>query len=502
MTRKNLSKKNTSLDYLSYSVITEIEEKYPVYDLEFKDGSKIWNPLRIYLYFYILETELRSKDIFYKKIFNMFLEGLKPVKIPNKTYTFCAFTSGRNRRYKFNKYYDIMMDPIQELINKPMFICEWPGPDGKHRKYDKDIFSDHASKVHISIYDKAFWQIFFNRINIKSLYFTSENIYTDILEYYAKHANVDFGRLISDSYNYLSSIPVMKEYFHAFLEKIQPSIVFMVGGHSGFNMALIQACKEQEIKTIELQHGLITKYHAAYMKDKKSTYYDYRPDYIFTYGSYFTEMIQNKYAFPKSHVRTIGYPYLNRVKKIPPKISINVQQHLKNYKNNILITSQWNIADEITSFTNALAANLEKRQKKTGIIFKPHPSDWRNYKTQISKSNICIVSKFEDTYDLFKISDIHSTIYSTSGFEALSFSKPNIFIDIGKTSMSDLSNIIDNETCYEIKNIEEYINVLNHIMKNIKSISRKAYEKSIQYFYPDSENILNRNINNLNFSDK
>ena len=76
------NKKKISLDQKSYNIITEIEEKYPVYNLEFKDGSKVWNPLRIYLYFYIIESDLRKKELFYKKIYNMFKEGLKPIHIP------------------------------------------------------------------------------------------------------------------------------------------------------------------------------------------------------------------------------------------------------------------------------------------------------------------------------------------------------------------------------------------------------------------------------------
>jgi CDP-glycerol:poly(glycerophosphate) glycerophosphotransferase len=491
MSEKKTKEKTTNLDYKSFSAITEIEEKYPVYDLEFKDGSKIWNPLRIYLYFYILEAELRNKDIFYKKIFNMLLEGIKPIHIPKKHYTICAFSSGRNRRLRENHYYDIMMDPIHEAIDKPMLICEWPGPNGKHRTYDKPLFSKDMTKIQLSIYQKAFWKLLFQRIapNINPTQ-SSKELFYNILTHYATKTSSDVNQLITDAEKYIAILPTMKQFFNTFLQQITPSIVLLVGGHSGFNMALIQACKEQQIPTVELQHGLITRYHAAYIKQKKTSNYDYRPDYLFTYGDYFTNLIQQNHAFPAKNVITVGYPYLNKVKKVPPVISEDLQNHLKKYKKNIIITSQWNIAEEILTFTLSLATLLQKSKIKIGIIFKPHPSDWRDYIAHISHSNIYIANKYEDTYDLFKVSDIHSTVYSTSGLEALAFAKPNIFIDIGKISISNIFDIVDNKTCYIVYKPEQYLKLVEYLIKNYNKISKEALRKSHKYFYPDSEKNL------------
>jgi len=498
MTEKKQSEKNTSHDFLSYSVITEIEEKYPVYDLEFKDGSKIWNPLRIYLYFYILEAELRNKDIFYKKIFNMFLEGVKPIHLQKNHYDLCAFSSGRNRRLRKNKYYDIMIDPIHETLDSSMLICEWPGPNGKHRTYEKPVFSKDMKKIHVSIYQKAFWKLVLHRISQNNtLSVSSKELFHNILSYYATKTSSDKNKLIINTEKYLAMIPTIKQFLHIFLSKITPSIVLMVGGHSGFNMALIQACKEKQIPTIELQHGLITKYHAAYIKQKKSAYFDYRPDYFFTYGKYFTNMIKKHYGFPKNNVITIGYPYLNKIKKIPPVLPKYLENHLKKYKINILITSQWNIADEILSLTKSIAKLLIQSEKPIGIIFKPHPSDWRDYKKLINQSNIYPADKYEDTYNLFKITKIHTTVYSTSGLEALAFGEPNIFIDIGRTSITDIFDIIDNVTCYQVNTSKQYLQTLEKILKTYDTISAKALEKSKQYFHPETRKSFTRTIKNI-----
>ena len=492
---KKTNEKITSLDQKSYSIITEIEEKYPVYDLEFKDKSKVWNPLRIYLYFYIIESDLRKKELFYKKIINMFIEGLKPIKIPKNHNQICAFSSGRNRRQRNDTYYDIMMDPISELIEQQITIFEWPGPDGKHRSYDKPIFSKHLTKINLSLYTKEFWTILLKRIKSKNkLELSSNTLFIKILTHYANETKTDPNKLIKDTTNYLILIPILKTFFREFIKKITPKIVIMVGAHSGFNMALIQACKEQKIPTIELQHGLITKYHAAYIKTKQTSNYDYRPDFIFTYGTYFTEMMKKSNAFPSNQIITIGYPYLNKIKKIPPTTSTNLQNHLNTYNKNILITSQWNIADEIITFTTSLSDKLQKSNKNIGILFKPHPSDWRDYPSIINKSNIYIAGKYDDTYELFKISDIHSTVYSTSGLEALTFSKPNIFIDIGKTSISDIFDIIDNNTCFQVKTVKTYITILNQILDEYKRISNDAFQKSIQYFNPETEIILKKTL--------
>jgi len=498
MSEKKTKEKTTNLDYKSFSAITEIEEKYPVYDLEFKDGTKIWNPLRIYLYFYILEAELRNKDIFYKKIFNMLLEGIKPIHIPKKHYTICAFSSGRNRRLRENHYYDIMMDPINEAIDKPMLICEWPGPNGKHRIYDKPLFSKDMTKIQLSIYQKAFWKLLFQRIapNINPTQ-SSKELFYNILTHYATKTSSDVNQLITDVEKYIAILPTMKQFFNTFLQQITPSIVLLVGGHSGFNMALIQACKEQQIPTVELQHGLITRYHAAYIKQKKTSNYDYRPDYLFTYGDYFTNLIQQNHAFPAKNVITVGYPYLNKMKKKPPIIPQPIHNHIKAYEKNILITSQWNIAEEVLLFVKRVSSLLQKSNNQIGIIFKPHPSDWREYNSIINQDNICIARKYDDVYELFKVSDVHSTVYSTSALEALSFSMPNLFIDVGKRSVSDIFDIVDNKSSFIVNDTNEYLLILDKIFKNYKKISEKASQKAICYFQPNPEQFLPHLISNI-----
>ena len=97
---------------------------------------------------------------------------------------------------------------------------------------------------------------------------------------------------------------------------------------------------------------------------------------------------------------------------------------------NILFTSQWIIASEIIDFVTAVASLLEQSHREVGILFKPHPYDQNDYAGLTKYKHIILIDKYEDIYKLFNAADIHATVYSTSGLEAMAFGIPNIFVDI------------------------------------------------------------------------
>jgi len=89
-----------------------------------------------------------------------------------------------------------------------------------------------------------------------------------------------------------------------------------------------------------------------------------------------------------------------------------------------------------------------------------------------------------------KVIDIHSTAYSTSGLEALAFGKPNIFIDTGKTSIKEIIDVVDNQTSFIVASPQQFIERINYIISNYKSISKDTIKASEMFFKPNAkENI-------------
>jgi CDP-glycerol glycerophosphotransferase (TagB/SpsB family) len=126
-----------------------------------------------------------------------------------------------------------------------------------------------------------------------------------------------------------------------------------------------------------------------------------------------------------------------------------------------------------------------------GIIIKPHPRDQTEYKDMIEYENIFLAGKYDDIYEIFKIADIHSTVYSTSSLEALAFGKPNIFINVG-INIASIFDIIDEKSCFMVSKPDQYIEILKNILKNYENAKENAIRQSKKFFKPNAkENTLN-----------
>jgi len=265
-------------------------------------------------------------------------------------------------------------------------------------------------------------------------------------------------------------------------------------------MALSQACRELNIPSIELQHGIITKYHAGYVKVTESENRDCVPEYILTYGDEFTDIIRKGSLFEREKVVTVGFPYLEEVKKSPPVVNDRLNDFVSKFTTTILVTSQWTVAEELKNFFIELSEKLKKINMDVGIVFKPHPRDWRNYSDIEKIENMFIANKYDDIYEILKVIDIHSTAYSTSGLEALAFGKPNIFIDVGKTTIEEIIKVIDNKTSFLVSSTQEYVTKMEYIVSHYESLSKKAIKKSEIFFKPNAKKNIERFLKSIGIS--
>jgi CDP-glycerol glycerophosphotransferase (TagB/SpsB family) len=257
-------------------------------------------------------------------------------------------------------------------------------------------------------------------------------------------------------------------------------------GYGRFAMALSQACQELNISSIELQHGLITSYHPAYVKTTSSKNLDCIPKYLLTQGDIFTKIVQQGKIFKESNIITIGYPYLEIKQKEIEGGGVQHKDNLRSPPATILFTSQWILAQKSKAFISEVAQQFIESKMNVRIIFKPHPYDTTDYSSLAKFDNITLADKYEDTFDLFNKADIHSTVYSTSGLEAMSFGKPNIFIDI-----YELLEIKNNY--FIVSTPKQFVTRAGEILSNYKTASDQAREISKNFFKP----FASRNLKNL-----
>jgi len=496
---KDLNKKNSSqVRHIElFNLITEIEKKFDVDTIKLEDNTKLWNAIRIFLYFHVINKPSRSGAVYYKRLFYMLTESLLPLKIPDNKKIW-GFSTSRHRRRINNKYFDIFMDPLYEVFRDNFTVFERASTEGYHRNYQGKIYSKSYVSIHFSVFTKVFWKLALNRFfRHKKISIKSKKTLQEIIQFFSKKTSVDNHNLKNDIYNLISIIRYNKDFYKKILAKKKPSYVFMVAGHSADNMALCQACKEYNIPSIELQHGMITKYHPAYLKFTESKNKDYRPEYLLTFGDAYTNMIKKGNLFKPENIVSIGFPYLETKKKKTPHVDGKLKDFVKKYSRSIFVTSQWNFADEIREFVLEVSKKLSTLKKKVGIVFKPHPSDWKDYSDLHKYKNIFATEKYDDPYEIFKIIDIHTTLYSTSSLEALSFGKPNIFLDIG--NIKEMFDIVDNKSSFNAKNPEEYLDKLEFIISNYENVSKEAKKAGTEFYNEKPKEKLEEFLKNLEY---
>ena len=472
-----------------FETIKEIEQKFPVDSIKLSDGTKLWNLIRILFYTLPQKQSANAKmeKISIKTLFYLLREGVSPFNLAHKKIDICGFSGTENRKLRNEKFYDIYMDPLYEILGDDFYVFEWPTPSGDRRKYGGEIYSKNYVPMYIPIFSRTFWNIgFYKLIRRKKFSVESEDILKNIIAVFCKNTLVNKDELAKSIYDSIAVFSYMKGFFVKLLREISPEVVFIKCGYGRFHMALSQVCREFNIPSIELQHGIIANYHVGYVKATESENRDCVPEYLLTYGDAFSDVVKKGSLFNPNKAISVGFPYLEEVKTSLPFADNKLKDFISNLSVTILITSQWTVADEIKNFVIKMSKELGKLEKNIGIIFKPHPRDWRDYSDMGKYQNIFLASKYDDTYELMKIADIHSTVYSTSGIEALAFGKPNIFIEVKKTNMKEIIYIVDNRTSFIVNSPQQYIKKLEYILLNYERLSKEALKTSEIFFKPNA----------------
>ncbi|MCG3225826.1 MAG: hypothetical protein H7645_02825 [Candidatus Heimdallarchaeota archaeon] len=215
--------------------------------------------------------------------------------------------------------------------------------------------------------------------------------------------------------------------YQKLLRKTKPKAAIVVCSYGKENF--IEACKLNDIPVIELQHGVITKYHVGYSYEKETAKKHYFPDFLFTFGNYWKETVN--YPIQKEKILNVGYPELEIRKQ-------NYQNAKK--KKQILFISQKTIGSLLSRFAVKLS---QKEDLDYRIIYKLHPFEvlsWKENYPWLKQSKIEVVDHQRvNLYQLFAESEVLVGVYSTAIFEGLSFGLSTFLVDIvGIDYMEDL----------------------------------------------------------------
>jgi len=481
-----------------FELVTIIEQRFPVDSIKLADRTKLWNLLRVLLCFYPWKQDTKTKKSSLKTLAYMIKDGLSPLNLSPKKIDICGFSDTESRKWRNGKFYNVYIDPFYDVLGDKFWVFEWPTAKGKRRHPKKQIYSKNYVPMRIPVFSKTLFDLGLSQVSKKKkVSIESEDVLKEVISFFCIHTDINEDELSKYIYDAVNIFFYMKRFFVKFLRKISPKAVLIRCGYGRFHMALSQACKELGIPSIELQHGNITRYHVGYVRCNHSDNTDCVPEYLLTYGDIYTDIVRKGYLFQPEKVVSIGFPYLEEVKEMPPRVNEEVKKFVSKFSRVILVTSQWTFREEIKNFIVDVSKTLVNTRKTYGIIFKPHPRDERDYSDMQKYENIFLADKYGDIYEFFQVTDIHSTVYSTSAIESLAFGKPNLFLNIG-ISIQDMFDIIDDESSFLLKSPNQFIETLDHVVSQYKSVSKAANITSEKIYKPQAKKNFEKFLRSIN----
>ncbi|MBN2881018.1 hypothetical protein JXM83_03105 [Candidatus Woesearchaeota archaeon] len=271
----------------------------------------------------------------------------------------------------------------------------------------------------------------------------------------------------------------------------------------GIRYAAVLAAKNCNVKSIELQHGTITKDHPGYFVPKKFAINYVPPTDTILYSEYEYSIMKNDIAFGKSNLKILGCPRYDFLKHYDfDKNKFLRKYHADKYK---IIFWATQTHDPVMMNSGESDYNAEcvfstlKKMPEWFLIIKFHPGEDYNsskefYMKYINKYNITnyVILKFNDelTYDCVLASDAVLMKTSTVGIESLLMGIPVINFGMKKSwSLELFEDFSANLIVRKPSDLIKYLDCLKSSEYHAKfKKAQKEYEKK-HYAYCGNSSI-------------
>jgi len=235
------------------------------------------------------------------------------------------------------------------------------------------------------------------------------------------------------------------KYYEKLFIKRKPQVIYVVVAYS--HHALIAAAKNNNIKTIELQHGVISRYHLGYHYPNCNQEIKCFPDHLYLFGEYWKDVAD--YPIKKDKMIVTGFKYFQN--------RMSTYSDVNKKDKQILFISQGAIGKYLSEYVYRLAKELPDYK----IIYKLHPGEysrWRDeYAALVNASkldNVKIVDTNEKTlYHYFAESNYQIGVFSTAIYEGLAFKCKTVLVYL--PGIEYMESLIDKKYAYLAKSQEE-----------------------------------------------
>ncbi len=369
----------------------------------------------------------------------------------------CTYIFSHSRRHNIDwKYYDIYSDFLKEkLISSKIEYqdFEWFKQDFLSPK--SDVSKNIKSYMPIDIIIQYFsFGIKLSNSEQKLLEDIQSKIQHDI------GVDINIKQIVSKN---ISKFKLYSKFWEWLFKKKKPTLIYEVVWYWIWMFALNSVASKLKIKTIELQHGVIDKYHLWYSTGSHKRNLQYAPDELYLWWDYWG----NACNFSQDTKKTsYWFEFFNN------NYSKYIQD-TKNKSNNILVISQttiWeDLAKEILELSKLLPNHI--------FYYKLHPLEFIKLDKELSflkwVKNIKVICAEKNLYELFWTCNTQIWIYSTWLYEWLWFGLKTIVFDLPWVEYLD--DLVQKDIVIKVKDAKEYVSSIKILSK--KSIDRNLFFK-------------------------
>lgn len=308
---------------------------------------------------------------------------------------------GHNRRSKQNdgRYWDLYCDPLYEELDLDYIHLEVPHK-GRHYRPSKTESLGYLDGIRFAGKLRG-------RLGRTGIPNEAERRLRAVEE----RIEETFGTpvdVVGTVRETVTDFRTTKPMYGRLLDWHDPSLVIVVVSYG--KESFISACKDRSIPVVELQHGVVTRYHNGYSFPGERTKETF-PDRFLAFGEYWNETV----PYPEAAtVEAVGYPYLEAEHE---RLS-----HLEPENRVVVISQHRFVGDRLSSLAVELA---QQSGPDLEVVYKLHPEeyyDWTDRYPHLVDSSVRVAGKYDASlYRLFATARAQVGGNSTALFEGLRF---------------------------------------------------------------------------------
>jgi len=238
-------------------------------------------------------------------------------------------------------------------------------------------------------------------------------------------------------------------FYSRLLKKCLPRVVVLICSYG--EKVLIEACKNLGIPVVELQHGTsMGRYHPGYSFPKEYKAKLTFPDYLMTFGDFWTNRAE--YPIGVDKIFSVGFPYFEKEAK---------KYHHIEKKEQIVFISQGIIGNgkKMSQFAIDLHG---KKNFPYDVIYKLHPGEyagWADEYPWLIGSGVKVVDS--DAVPLYRIlaeSKAQVGVYSTVIYEGLGFGLPTFLLNL--PGVEYMEELVESKAVTVISKVDELVEMI------------------------------------------